>query len=55
MPIQLVSEDMWDSSLRPGDRGTVEAIRDDGAVTVLWEHGLFTELDPSTTSFRTFD
>ena len=54
-PIELVSESTSDSPLQPGDHGTVQAIGEDGCVTVLWDRGLTAELDPSTASFRTYD
>jgi hypothetical protein len=38
--------------LRPGDRGTVEAISDSGDIIVLWERGFELQIDPDTTSFQ---
>ena len=38
--------------LRPGDRGTVEAIADTGDILVLWERGFELQIDPDTTSFQ---
>jgi hypothetical protein len=41
-----------DARLSPGDRGVVEAVDDQGVVTIAWDHGFTYEIDPARTPVR---
>ena len=49
--VELVG-DASSSGLRAGDRGIVNAISDDGSVTVAWERGFSLAIDPLATPIR---
>ena len=49
--IELISDSTPDSPVRPGDRGTVYALRD-GLVVVEWDKGFTTEIDPALATYR---
>lgn len=41
-----------DARLSIGDRGVVEAVDDQGVVTIAWDHGFTHEIDPVRTPVR---
>ena len=41
-----------DTRLSPGDRGIVEAVDDEGVVTVRWDRGITLEIDPVLSPVR---
>jgi hypothetical protein len=50
--IELVADDAGPSGLCAGDRGVVDDISERGLVRVIWDRGIFADIDPDNTRYR---
>ncbi len=50
--VEVLGDPPPDEGLRAGDRGVVDAIAPDGRVTVVWDRGFSSEIDPRRTAIR---
>lgn len=50
--IELVGDPRDDSGLCAGDRGVVDEIDERGRLTVSWDRGFASEIDPELTPFQ---